>query len=73
MKRHISYVLQADIFFPNLTLRETLQYSALLRLPRECSFREKLSKVEEVIKILGLTECANTCKLKELVAQTLIM
>ena len=31
MKRKISYVQQADIFFPNLTLRETLRVSVCMR------------------------------------------
>lgn len=61
MKRQISYVQQADIFFPNLTLRETLRYSALIRLPSELSFREKLRKVEEILVTLRLQDCADTC------------
>ena len=38
------------------------QYSALLRLPRELSFREKLARVEKVIEMLRLQDCANTSK-----------
>lgn len=80
MKRQISYVLQDDIFFPNLTLRETLkvvyrfckkkivsdtnktQYSALLRLPHEQSFHDKIIKVEDIIATLRLEDCANTSR-----------
>ena len=38
-----------------------MQYSALLRLPRELSFREKLARVEKIIEMLHLQDCANTC------------
>jgi ABC-type multidrug transport system ATPase subunit len=60
MKRRVSYVQQEDIFFPNLTLRETLRYSALIRLPSELSIRKKLGKVEEILSTLRLQECATT-------------
>lgn len=39
------------------------QYSALLRLPRELSFREKLARVEKIIEMLRLQDCANTSTL----------
>lgn len=61
LKRKVSYVLQEDLFFPNLTLRETLRYSALLRLSsRDYTVRERLDKVEAVISKLKLEDCANT-------------
>lgn len=36
------------------------QYSALLRLPRELTFKEKLARVEKIIELLRLQDCANT-------------
>jgi len=55
-----AYVLQDDTFFTNLTVRETLTYSAYLRLPGTLSFKEKRQRVEDVIQELGLSKCANT-------------
>lgn len=55
-----SYVMQQDILLPTLTVRETLQYSAGLRLPPPTTAQERKSIVEEVILELGLKECANT-------------
>lgn len=43
-----AYVLQADNFFPELTVRETVNLSALLRLPREIPDEQKLQRVEQV-------------------------
>ncbi|CAG7835687.1 unnamed protein product [Allacma fusca] len=57
----IGYVLQHDVFFADLTLKQTLNYTALLRLPdRKFTRAEKLEKVEEIIDILDLRRCQDT-------------
>ncbi|EGC42301.1 ABC transporter [Histoplasma capsulatum var. duboisii H88] len=55
-----AYVMQQDILIPTLTVRETLQYSADLRLPPPTTQEERRSVVEQVILELGLKECADT-------------
>ncbi|MCJ1398732.1 hypothetical protein MMC11_001933 [Xylographa trunciseda] len=55
-----AYVMQQDVLLPTLTVRETLQYSADLRLPPPTTADERRAIVEEVILELGLKECANT-------------
>ncbi|KAG5960110.1 hypothetical protein E4U57_000269 [Claviceps arundinis] len=57
--RH-SYVMQQDVLLPTLTVRETLQYSAALRLPSSTPQETRNRVVEEVILELGLKECADT-------------
>jgi len=43
-----------------LTVRENLQFSAALRLPKTYSHTDRQLVVEEVIRELGLTQCAST-------------
>lgn len=60
LKRKICYVLQEDIFFSHLTLKETLTYSAMLRLPDTMSRKEKQEKVEEIVDTLDIRKCLDT-------------
>lgn len=55
-----AYVMQQDILLPTLTVRETLQFSADLRLPPPTTEEQRKKIVEEVIMELGLKECADT-------------
>ena len=55
-----AYVMQQDVLLPTLTVRETLRYSANLRLPPPTTAEERRLIVEEVILELGLKECADT-------------
>lgn len=47
VRRQVSYVLQADIFFPNLTLRETLRVSDLEQLLTSVNVVNKLSVINK--------------------------
>ncbi|KAI9147605.1 ABC transporter ATP-binding protein/permease [Paramyrothecium foliicola] len=57
--RH-AYVMQQDVLLPTLTVRETLRYAADLRLPSSTTKADRIRVVEEVIRELGLKECADT-------------
>jgi len=55
-----AYVMQQDLLLPTLTVRETLQYAADLRLPSLSDSKQRRAVVESVILELGLKECADT-------------
>ena len=56
-----SYVVQDDTaLLPSLTVRETLHYAAILRLPRHISKENKINRAEHVLSQLGLRHCADT-------------
>ncbi|KAJ4845333.1 ABC transporter G member 25 [Turnera subulata] len=58
--RRTGFVTQDDILYPHLTVRETLIFCSLLRLPKSLSKNEKTMVAESVISELGLTKCENT-------------
>ncbi|KAL8614193.1 hypothetical protein ACOMHN_026410 [Nucella lapillus] len=60
VKRRLSYVLQDDAFFANLTLRETLSFTAMLRLPESMTRREKMDKMDAIIDQLDIRKCLDT-------------
>ncbi|XP_020232821.1 ABC transporter G family member 26 isoform X2 [Cajanus cajan] len=60
VKRRIGFVTQEDVLFPQLTVEETLVFSALLRLPNSMSKEQKYARVDTTIKQLGLERCRKT-------------
>jgi hypothetical protein len=52
--------MQQDCLIPTLTVRETLQYSADLRLAEVPGKKQRQEIVERVIRDLGLKECVST-------------
>ena len=59
-KDMIGYVDQEDIHIPSLTVRETLEFSAFVRLPESIDSSLKRERVERVIKQLGLSYVADS-------------
>ncbi|KAG6524715.1 hypothetical protein ZIOFF_014653 [Zingiber officinale] len=60
LKSRIGFVTQDDVLFAHLTVRETLTYAALLRLPKTMSRQNKEERAMDVIYELGLDRCQDT-------------
>ncbi|EAU31010.1 ABC transporter CDR4 [Aspergillus terreus NIH2624] len=58
-QRETGYVQQQDLHLETTTVREALNFSALLRQPGHLSRQEKLAYVDEVIKLLDMQEYAD--------------
>ncbi|KAJ4371433.1 Multidrug resistance protein [Neocucurbitaria cava] len=58
-QRKTGYAQQQDLHLSTSTVREALTFSALLRQPAHISRQEKTEYVEEVIKLLDMTEYAD--------------
>ncbi|KAL4437525.1 hypothetical protein ABPG77_003506 [Micractinium sp. CCAP 211/92] len=54
------YVLQDDVLFGNLTVRETFRFAANVRLPAAISQETRMQLVEDVISELALGKAADT-------------
>mmetsp|Transcript_30046 Transcript_30046/g.39535 ORF Transcript_30046/g.39535 Transcript_30046/m.39535 type:complete len:673 (+) Transcript_30046:65-2083(+) len=62
LQNHIqkAYVKQEQHFYPFLTVRETLELFAALRLGKECAIEDRGLVVQNLVDRLGLTSCADT-------------
>jgi len=58
-QRKTGYVQQQDLHLETTTVREALNFSALLRQPANVPRKEKLNYVAEVIKLLDMEEYAD--------------
>jgi len=59
-RRRTGFVAQDDVLHPHLTVRETLVFCAMLRLPRAAPAAAKAAAAEAVIAELGLAACVDT-------------
>ncbi|RGP60268.1 ABC transporter cdr4 [Fusarium sporotrichioides] len=58
-KSNVGYVQQQDVHLETSTVREALQFSAMLRQPRDVPIRQKLRFAEETIHLLGMGDFAD--------------
>ncbi|KAH9119236.1 hypothetical protein LEN26_004365, partial [Aphanomyces euteiches] len=60
MNRYASYVMQDDVFYPTLTVKEHLMYQAELRMGKTFNAVEREARVDYVIDELGLAKCRDS-------------
>jgi ABC-type multidrug transport system ATPase subunit len=58
-QRKTGYVQQQDLHLPTSTVREALEFSAILRQPAEYSMPDRIRYVDHVIDLLGMGPYAN--------------
>ncbi|KAI8369430.1 uncharacterized protein BYT42DRAFT_110213 [Radiomyces spectabilis] len=59
-KRMTGFVDQDDTLMGTLTVRETLMYAAMLRLPRSMNVKQKQKRVADVMNELGIESIADS-------------
>lgn len=60
IKEVSGFVFQDDVLLDTMTVREAIEMSALLRLPKSVSRQERKVRVEDIIQLLHLQGCQNT-------------
>ncbi|OQS03596.1 ATP-binding Cassette (ABC) Superfamily [Thraustotheca clavata] len=60
MNRRACYVMQDDVFYATLTVREHLLFQADLRMGDAYSLSDRIERVNYVIEELGLKKCQDT-------------
>lgn len=60
IKEISGFVFQDDVLLPTMTVREAIEQSATLRLPKSVSKMERARRVEDIIQLLHLEGCQNT-------------
>lgn len=58
--RDFRYVEQDDHLYGHLTVKETVVFNAMLRLPEELSRKEKVENTDRILKIFGLYAVRNS-------------
>eukprot|EP01041_Mallomonas_annulata_P006045 gene6045-12187_t len=59
LKSMSGYVMQDDLIHSHLTVQETLMFTARLRMHKDTTAEERSSRVEEVLKTMGISYCVD--------------
>eukprot|EP01103_Thecamoeba_quadrilineata_P003106 TRINITY_DN12927_c0_g1_i1.p1 TRINITY_DN12927_c0_g1~~TRINITY_DN12927_c0_g1_i1.p1 ORF type:complete len:664 (+),score=111.53 TRINITY_DN12927_c0_g1_i1:83-1993(+) len=55
-----AFVLQEDLFFSEISVKNTLRFTAQMVMPKNLSVMEKNDRVDRILKIFKLEKCAGT-------------